>query len=799
MLLPDELTKYGLTNEMLRDAFEYGNSKATYNWPLLGVHTVYFYRKLHQFLKKWSVPRSKTAIGRFYLAIDKQLQEKGSSPYNTYKYIELLVTSDVPDTALVSCAFDRKLDSLQAEIEGCHELVQSLDTQVKEQQAEMTKLKLEFERAKADLIHTKDTLRDITNEKKFLDKKQNCFQKKLSKANGMYESTLSDLFCVEDDLSEVVTSLQNECGEAVSVSSDFENGEMIDFTFQTKCGGKMYSDSIRQLYYSLLADQIPPAKIACTIKFVLKSFLPSLNTDDLVLPKESCAGYMRREELKTVSMAHKAYTVIESKSLDLNSDGTTKYQKKLGGVAVNGMVLSLNEVPDGSADSMIENISRELAKLRDIGHALNLHNPERVNWTLFRSSTSDSAASQKRFNRLLEQRREQDEERFGPVSCDAIELVENLCAMHLGSNLRKAFLDGMKTVISKNNDASVESSAQHREHDRTDTFVHEFCKLFGTHGVPEYGCGRMFADYIALKLNEVDCHSEESKYYQSCTEVLLERQVGNRYFVSASNAAKILFLSKAAVEFLKYSGKDDGNNLERTLYRKLQDAEELARLKADAIMFYFVYAELVMLAKSEELEKFALDMNQHYLELQLFLQLVEDDPNVAMDKDFRVFVSEERLYSSCNKVVNHRIRSKNASIYARIFQPDDWDSSLLYPLLVAGATKMNDKLIHYAKNQLPGGKYWEAEPPIQAVLKNLKPNNDICESILGLNDYLTTAVPNMHQMTRSNLVEVKKNGTMTWYQDLPQEEKSAVTKLAVRRRDVMKQYCDEEKARSKQK
>ena len=124
------------------------------------------------------------------------------------------------------------------------------------------------------------------------------------------------------------------------------------------------------------ADQIPPAKIACTIKFVLKSFLPSLNTDDLVLPKESCAGYMRREELKTVSMAHKAYTVIESKSLDLNSDGTTKYQKKLGGVAVNGMVLSLNEVPDGSADSMIENISRELAKLRDIGHALNLHNPE---------------------------------------------------------------------------------------------------------------------------------------------------------------------------------------------------------------------------------------------------------------------------------------------------------------------------------------------------------------------------------------------------------------------------------------
>lgn len=115
---------------------------------------------------------------------------------------------------------------------------------------------------------------------------------------------------------------------------------------------------------------MPPAKIS---KTVLKCFLPSMNTDDLVLPHERCAGYMRREELKTVSMAHKAYAVNESESLDLNSDGTTKFQKKIGGVAVNGMVLSLNAVPDGSANSIIEDISCELEKLRDIAYALNLH------------------------------------------------------------------------------------------------------------------------------------------------------------------------------------------------------------------------------------------------------------------------------------------------------------------------------------------------------------------------------------------------------------------------------------------
>lgn len=61
-------------------------------------------------------------------------------------------------------------------------------------------------------------------------------------------------------------------------------------------------------------------------------------------------------------------------------------------------------------------------------------------------------------------------------------------------------------------------------------------------------------------------------------------------------------------------------------------------------MFYCVYADLVMLAKSKELDKSALDMNQHYLELKLFLRMVQDDPPAAMNKEHQVFVSEKRLY-----------------------------------------------------------------------------------------------------------------------------------------------------------
>ena len=420
---------------------------------------------------------TKTSIGKFYLAIDERLQERRSSPCNTYKFIEQLVSSHIPDSAIMSYGLDKQLGSLQAEVQDCRDTVQDLNIRVQEQQAEISLLQHEFERTKGDMMYTEDALNEMTAENRFLQRAQASTQKKLIKTNDMYQCTLEDLLNLEDDLlvsSELskMPSLTSNCVSPLSNKSESEKkSQVVYFSLQTICGNKVYSNNIRQLYYSLLADQVPPAKIEFIIKSVMKCFLPSLNIDELKLPRERCAGYMRREELKMVSMAHKACTFIESDSLSLNSDGTTKCLKKINGVAMNGMVICLNEVPDGSADSIVEDISRELEKLREIASALNLPNPEKLNWTLISSSTSDSAASQKRFNRLLKQCQEDDENKFGPTNSDAVELVENLCAMHLGSNLRKAFLDGTRTALSKAS-VSVESAAQQREHDRTDTLIH---------------------------------------------------------------------------------------------------------------------------------------------------------------------------------------------------------------------------------------------------------------------------------------------------------------------------------------
>ena len=148
---------------------------------------------------------------------------------------------------------------------------------------------------------------------------------------------------------------------------------------------------------------------------------------------------------------------------------------------------------------------------------------------------------------------------------------------------------------------------------------------------------------------------------------------------------------------------------------------------------------------------------------------------------------------------NHRLHNQYEHIEQQVFTAEESDSSLLYPLLATEAIAMKEKLSKYAHSILPGGKYWESDPDTEAILKQLKPNNDLCESILGLNDYLTTAVPNLHQLSRSNLIEVKKNKTMEWFQLLSKEQQHSIVKLAVHRKaEVAKRYKEEEASRSLQ-
>ena len=257
--------------------------------------------------------------------------------------------------------------------------------------------------------------------------------------------------------------------------------------------------------------------------------------------------------------------------------------------------------------------------------------------------------------------------------------------------------------------------------------------MFGRHGVPEYTCG--VQDFLTLKATNIES-SGMKQYFEKCASISLDRQVGSRYFVTAANACKIIFLKDAATNFLLFSDKKDrGNRLEKDLFSKLQDPLKLAALRADGLMYFHVYSDLVMLSKSTQLGKSALDMNLHYLELKLFFSEMQSDIDCVFDKTLEVFKSEKRLYGN-SKEINHRLHKCMSTITDHLFTIPEYKKGILKELLVAGASTMLEKLCSYAQNQLPGGKYWAPEKAIRDVLRQLKPSNDVCESVLGLNDYI---------------------------------------------------------------
>ena len=88
--------------------------------------------------------------------------------------------------------------------------------------------------------------------------------------------------------------------------------------------------------------------------------------------------------------------------------------------------------------------------------------------------------------------------------------------MHLGVNLRKAFLK-----------ETIETGQDERYH-RVDSFVHEFCKLFGKTGGPDYACGVLsFPDFLELQISTTK--DEQQAYYQACSKINLHKQEGISY------------------------------------------------------------------------------------------------------------------------------------------------------------------------------------------------------------------------------------------------------------------------------
>ena len=785
------LEEFNLTHEILEKLI----TEASFQWQLEGTPTQAFYCALHTTLKKRKL--SNERIGSIYMTIDSHM-ESFSKPSNAFRKINQIITSksyspSSPIVYKVNPAPQR--DEILSEA-STHYSKKNTDRRDKRKDTTIKKLRTQShnDRTQIDVLskaletknkelevnvsalqETKATHELLQSQNQLLKKKVAYLSDELAFSQTQ-QQTIEKIIDEKEELQRIVHELQGELNTVdISLYSESQKeNESDQIVIDTK-QGKRYSNAVRHLYYKLMAEQIPPDKLCKVIITVLKIMVPSLYVTNIQLPKKSAAKYMRTYELPTISSAHKANLLAQAPLAHLNTDGTTLQQKKINGIAVNGVTIGVSEVTDGSAKSIVNHVESELIQLRETAIALDIPGANSINWSKFVSSTSDGASTQKCFNRLVEAFRKRDGQRFGNELGDLKEMVQNFCGMHLGVNLRKAMIVGL---------------GEEERSNIIDEFVREFCKLLGHVGCPEYGKGaRQFPDYLKAKEVEAlekDDH-ERADAYCKAQKIKLARQVGSRYFVSAFNAVRILYLAPIAVEFLKEQALlKEPNKLERETLEHLEDSERLLHVKVDGLFYYHIYADLVNLVKSNLLDKSVLDMNNHYLELLTALTELSCHPEEILNPSLRVFPSEPRLYED-NKI-SHRKHPGNSDLYKQLFSVNDTDREFMLRKVKAAAFPMKEKLKAYKCDQLPGGKYWNPDEKTAEILASLRPNNDICESLLGLNDWLTTALTNASQLTKSNLVEMKRNHTIQWLEN-PTVNRDKVINLAVeKKKSVEQQY-----------
>ena len=121
----------------------------------------------------------------------------------------------------------------------------------------------------------------------------------------------------------------------------------------------------------------------------------------------------------------------------------------------------------------------------------------------------------------------------------------------------------------------------------------------------------------------------------------------------------------------------------------MNDENEIIQILADSLMYFHVYANLMMLSKSKQLNKSTIDMNMHYLELKCFLLEADKHPEIVLEQDYQVFGSEERLYGS-NKVTNHRLA--RPAVHQTLFVTAKKYATALEPFIVSGSISMHEKV-----------------------------------------------------------------------------------------------------------
>ncbi|XP_060570464.1 uncharacterized protein LOC132728810 [Ruditapes philippinarum] len=402
--------------------------------------------------------------------------------------------------------------------------------------------------------------------------------------------------------------------------------------------------------YSLLNSHVTTENVSKVIESVLKL----VNIFPNKLPSPSTINNWNIE--RGILVKKQLSSVCEEQNTTLHSDETSKYGSRWGAFATrdnsgNYKLLGLRNMATKSSQDTLDTFKEILTDI-NIASEDESQGGKKI-LTNIKNTMSDRAASEMKFNELLENYRKEvlpdiyeNYNELNEESREAIDRMNNFfCGLHSLVNMAETCEKTLNEVeiLHFDNKIPIQNPTFLKSgQSGTTRLILTACKSFARRGDEKNGCYGNFKTYINSFLKENNMQS-----------VPLQPLRGNRFNILFTNAGHVYFLQNEMKDFLLKTPKS--NALLSSVLFDLKEPFFLAGCKALGLISKIITTPLWHVIESKEITMS--QMNKRYLTLKTFLQdcslnlddfikgniTLFEDVNVKKDKVYESLVKESEI------------------------------------------------------------------------------------------------------------------------------------------------------------
>ncbi|XP_060574411.1 uncharacterized protein LOC132732081 [Ruditapes philippinarum] len=618
-------------------------------------------------------------------------------------------------------------------------------------ETEMNKLNKKKEQHLRKLILTKtNQLKRQRLSVTYYEKKANRLSdenKKLNDENEGLKQTLEQITIeseVRDRIIELLEKDKRDAKAEIEWLSQMCEQTIITFNDDLRA----YTPEMQQCVYSLLQHNVSTTKIPLVIRDVLKL----AKMDASHLPSKSTCNNMNIQRLH-LAQQQIAEDLPAKMNTCLLSDETSKFGQKYEGFhAVDDSgriwVLGLRQMATKSGQSALDTFKEILSDIDDSFSEAGSHVSEKILMNI-NATMSDRAATQKKFNELLEDFRKdvlkQNTEWDGLSENEKnsmSRLMNFFCSLHvlvhLAEGAEKALLETDKLLFEE---APIYDTSFKKPSESGTTRLIRCCsKSFARGGDEKNGVHGPFTAYVSDFLKE-----------NGFVTVPLERFRGNRFNILFNNAAAVYFLSEKFIEYLEGG---DTNRLLKAVKHDLNVPQYRAGCRALGLVSELITKPLWCLIENTEIN--ILDMQDHYKELMDYMDSMNAEQFMS-GNSLLTFAYNEQLAMS--------------PIFQSLIKSTDIDENVVTVLSVLIPTLKN-VLQSLLKDYLPGGEWYNCDEGVKEKVKGTPKHNKFSETVFGQLDRLLREKPNITILTGEAIIAFSHNKTLDWIMSKPEKERA---------------------------